>query len=68
MERDYNLEYDLDEELDRISEVFEWLYAKNLKGFTHYFGHMHMSNTEYIDNVKHQLLNIDELIEVKLKQ
>lgn len=66
MERDYNLEYDLDEELDRISEVFEVLYIRNLKGFTHFYGHMHMTNTEYIGNVKHRLLNIDELIEVKL--
>ena len=65
LDRDHNLEYDLDEELDRISEVFEVLYKRNLKGFTHYYGHFHMSNTEFIGKVKHQLLNIDELIEVK---
>ena len=66
LDRDYNLEYDLDEELDRISEVFEVLYTQNLKGFTHFYGHFHMSNEEYIGNNKHILLNIDELIEVKM--
>ena len=29
---------------------------------------MEKEKTEYIGNVKHRLLNIDELIEVKLKQ
>ena len=66
--RDYNLEYDLQIELDRITEVFDWLRAKNPDGFVHFYGHFHASNVEFIEEYKHQLLNIDELIEVKLKQ
>jgi len=65
--RDKNLEYDLDFELDRITKVFDAINKKNTC-YTHYYGHFHMSNVEHFGDVKHQLLNIDELIEVRLKQ
>ena len=61
--RDKNLEYDLDFELDRITKVFDAINKKNTC-YTHYYGHFHMSNVEHFGDIKHQLLNIDELIEV----
>jgi len=63
LDRDYNLAYDLDKELSKITEVFEVLYKKNPKGFVHYYGHFHTSNIELFGVYKHQLLNINELIE-----
>jgi hypothetical protein len=65
--RDKNLEYDLDFELHRITKVFDAINKKNTC-YTHYYGHFHMSKVEHFGDIKHQLLNIDELIEVRLKQ
>ena len=65
--RDMGLDYDLGVELGRITKVFDTINKKNTC-YTHYYGHFHMSNVEHFGDIKHQLLNIDELIEVKLKQ
>jgi predicted phosphodiesterase len=65
--RDRGLDYDLGVELGRITKVFDAINKKNTC-YTHYYGHFHMSNTEHFGDIKHQLLNIDELIEVRLKQ
>jgi predicted phosphodiesterase len=65
--RDMGLDYDLGVELGRITKVFDAI-NKNNTCYTHYYGHFHMSNVEHFGDIKHQLLNIDELIEVRLKQ
>ena len=60
--RDRGLDHDLGVELGRITKVFDAINKKNTC-YTHYYGHFHMSNTEHFGDIKHQLLNIDELIE-----
>lgn len=66
MERDMALENDLNIELSRITRVFNVISIKNPQEMKHFYGHFHTSNSEHINNIKHQLLNIDELIEIRL--
>tara|TARA_R110000803_G_scaffold206817_1_gene274328 strand:- start:1325 stop:2071 length:747 start_codon:yes stop_codon:yes gene_type:complete len=64
MEKDMSLERDLDIELDIISDIFDNINSKNPE-YQHFYGHFHTSNLDIIGDVKHKLLNIKEICEVR---
>jgi len=64
LDRDMTLNKDLNNELNIITDLFQELNWKNEK-YQHFYGHFHMSNTEFIDGNIHKLLNIKEICEIK---
>ena len=64
LSRDKCLQHDLDVEALRINKVFDAINKKN-ECYTHYYGHFHTSNTEFIEGRKHQCLAINEVIEIR---
>jgi len=62
--KDMGLNRDLDIELDIISDIFTEINSVNSE-YQHFYGHFHMSNLDIIKGVRHKLLNIKEICEIK---
>lgn len=63
---DLTLAYDLTKERELLSDIYNKLIVNNnIKNW--YYGHFHFSNTEYYNQTKFQLLNINEIVEHKIK-
>jgi len=58
---DIHLLADLTEERLRISRLFELIREKGHQIQHHFYGHYHFSNTEFINETCHKLLDINEL-------
>ena len=65
--RDMSLDRDLEVEGMNMKTMFDSIKEDNKK-FIHYYGHFHKSNTEFIGDVKHQALDIKELVEFRNTQ
>ena len=62
--KDMGLDNDLEIELETISTIFNAINSRNTQ-YQHFYGHFHMSNTEYLHTNKHKLLNIKEICEIR---
>jgi hypothetical protein len=62
--KDMGLDRDLDIELGVITDIFDTINNKN-KEYQHFYGHFHASNLDIIKGVRHKLLNIKEICEIK---
>lgn len=58
---DVDLLTDLTEERSRITRLFELLLEKGHQIQHHFYGHFHFSNTEFINDTCHKLLDVNEL-------
>lgn len=62
--KDENLEQDVIEERKTLSKIFETLKQNNSIKY-HFYGHFHQTALTELDSIKHRLLNINELYEIR---
>ena len=62
---DMQLDYDIMKEAEDIKHLFDGIVSRSNKYIRHYYGHFHSSSIEHFDNITHQCLSINELIEIR---
>ena len=55
---------ELQQERELVDRLFDLIKEKGHEIKSHYYGHFHDSNTDYINNIKHRVLGVDEFLEV----